>query len=393
MGRTVIKINAVNLASRHIVTAKNSVRSAKTSFNQTKGGVDNKIKNRSNISGRMNSISTQFTSLESKLSRIMTTVQSSVNRYTNTDVRIESMKRNMIGNVGVKIASHGMGYWSSFFDSKDKEEINKHDVPAGEGGYGGEFRDGDEEDRNKLFEDSVYSAGVASTGSIAGMDVSGKAEVDALGASVTAEKSAEWDITEKNAKIGTSIKAEVYGVKGEAEGNIGYLNGKVSGTVGKVGATGEVGISLYEDGKLSPAITAELKVEAKAAEGEAEAKIGSEEHNVHVNAKGSFLGAEAGLEVGAGKITYTDDDGKQISAIGVKAEAGAEAYVAEGTVSGGFTLFGIEVDVGVTGKAGGAGAKAGGRVTTGGASGEVGLGLGLGVGVKIDIDWSNFKLW
>ena len=79
--------------------------------------------------------------------------------------------------------------------------------------------------------------------------------------------------------------------------------------------------------------------------------------------------------------------------LGAKCKVGAEAYLAQGKVSGGFTIFGINIDAGVTGKAGGAGVNAEGKVTTGGVSGKIGAGLGLGAGVEISIDWSNFSLW
>ena len=110
-----------------------------------------------------------------------------------------------------------------------------------------------------------------------------------------------------------------------------------------------------------------------------------------MNAEGTVLGAEAELSGGAGMITYKDETtGKTRTELG---KAGAEAYLAEGSISGGFTIFGIEVDVGASGKAGGAGVEAGGRVTTGGISGEIGAGLGLGLGLELSIDWSDFSLW
>ena len=113
-----------------------------------------------------------------------------------------------------------------------------------------------------------------------------------------------------------------------------------------------------------------------------------------MNAEGTVLGAEAELSGGAGMITYKDETtGKTRTELGVSGKAGAEAYLAEGSISGGFTIFGIEVDVGASGKAGGAGVEAGGRVTTGGISGEIGAGLGLGLGLELSIDWSDFSLW
>lgn len=85
--------------------------------------------------------------------------------------------------------------------------------------------------------------------------------------------------------------------------------------------------------------------------------------------------------------------GKEVTGWGGVVEAGAEAYLAEGKVSGGIKLFGIDIDVGVSGKAGGAGVKAGAAATTGGFTASVGAGLGLGAGLDISIDWSDFKFW
>ena len=66
--------------------------------------------------------------------------------------------------------------------------------------------------------------------------------------------------------------------------------------------------------------------------------------------------------------------------------------MAEGKVSGGITVFGVKIDLSVSGKAGGAGAKASAKVGTEAVEGELGLGLGLGLGIKGKIDWTGFKL-
>ena len=79
--------------------------------------------------------------------------------------------------------------------------------------------------------------------------------------------------------------------------------------------------------------------------------------------------------------------------IGVEAKVGAEAYLAKGELSGGVSVFGIDIDVGVSGTAGGVGASAEGSVTTGGVSGSIGGSFGLGAGLELSIDWSDFVLW
>ena len=151
---------------------------------------------------------------------------------------------------------------------------------------------------------------------------------------------------------------------------------------------------MYKDGKFSPTLDAKLKAEAAAAKGSAEAKVGTDEINGHIKGSGTLLGAEAEASGSVGKITYKDETtGQTKTELGAKGKVGAEAYLAQGKVSGGFTIFGIKIDAGVTGKAGGAGVSAEGKVTTGGVSGKIGAGLGLGAGVEISIDWSNFSLW
>lgn len=190
-----------------------------------------------------------------------------------------------------------------------------------------------------------------------------------------------------------SVAAEGYVAQGKLSGSFGLAGASVTGTIGAVSAKGSVGATLFKDGKFSPALTAKAKAEAAAVKGEVEGTIGSETNNAHVKASGKLLGATAEASAAAGKITYENSSGKTVSAYGVQGKVGAEAYVAEGKVSGGFTLFGIEIDLGISGKAGGAGVSASGQVTTGGTSGSIGAGLGLGLGLEISIDWSNFSLW
>lgn len=116
--------------------------------------------------------------------------------------------------------------------------------------------------------------------------------------------------------------------------------------------------------------------------------------NVHIKGEGKLGSAKASAKAGVGRINVEDEKtGKIKTVTGVKAEAKAEAYAAEGRASGGITIFGIDIDVGVTGKAGGIGGSAGLQATTGGVSGSISAGLGFGLGVDISIDWSGFKLW
>lgn len=192
--------------------------------------------------------------------------------------------------------------------------------------------------------------------------------------------------------IGVSSEGKISVVKGEAEGYIGFAKGKVKGEVGVLSSKGEIGASLFKDGKLSPQIKAEVETEMKGVTAEGKLSVGSDDYNINAKAQGTLGYFKAEASASAGIITYEDEDtGLLKQEIGVSGKVGAEAYAAEGSVSGGLTIAGIKVKASIKGKAGGSGLKAEGRATAGGVSGELGAGLGLGVGIKFDIDWSSFK--
>lgn len=193
------------------------------------------------------------------------------------------------------------------------------------------------------------------------------------------------------ALLTAGIAGEAHLAKGSASGNIGLANGEINGTVGKVSAEGSVTAALVKDGKLAPQLDAKAEVSAVGAEGDAKVSVGTENNNVHAKAEGKAGVAEASAEVGIGNITYEKENGETQTGYGVKGEVGAEAYVAEGKVSGGINIFGIQIDAGIGGKIGGAGASAGGYATTGGVGGSVSLGFLAGVELDLNIDWSGFK--
>ena len=205
----------------------------------------------------------------------------------------------------------------------------------------------------------------------------------------------EWeeDGELKNAVLLSGMLAgEAHLASGSVSSSAGFLNGSMSATVGKVAAKGEVKASLVEDGKLVPQIGASAEASAVGAEGELETSLGTENNNLHAGADGKLGYAEAHAKAGIGKVTYENRAGEEIEGYGVCAEVGAEAYVAQGSVKGGIDISGIKIDVGITGKFGGAGITAGGGISTGGVGGSVGLGAGVGVGIDFNIDWSGFKL-
>lgn len=257
-------------------------------------------------------------------------------------------------------------------------------------------------ERVTSWSDAVLKGSIGGSGEFLGINTAGELKGELLGYSagydtvgeleLKFDENGKLDKDSLKAKIGISGNIEGHVAKGEASGNIGYLNGSAEGTFLTGGAKGEAGLSLFDDGKFTPAVYAEVGVEGSVLEGEAEAHLGSDNNNIHGKAEGALLTAKAGAEGGAGRIKIEDDSGNEQVVWGVKGEAKAEAYLAEGSVSGGISIFGIDIDVELEGKAGGAGAGAGGYATAGGVCGELDVGLGLGAGVKIEVDWSDFDV-
>lgn len=251
------------------------------------------------------------------------------------------------------------------------------------------------------WHDSVWSSEGYKTGEFLGIGTNGKTTAEFLSASAEYGGHAlfETDFDENGKpiwdefEIGAGVTGKVEGhlLTGEAAGNWGYLNGKGEAAIGNVGVEGEAGITLFEDGKFAPSLNAEASAKASVLEVDGEVSFGSDNNNVHVQGDATVLGAEASAEGNIGRITIEDESGNTEVVWGVKGEAKAEAYIAEGSVEGGFSIFGIDIDIGVEGKLGGAGVGVGGHATSGGVSGSVDLGLGVGAGLEISIDWSDFE--
>lgn len=249
-------------------------------------------------------------------------------------------------------------------------------------------------------------AGEPISGAIASKDFGGAGSLFGIGASGIIGGSFLSGKVESESFFGIEYKDEnikKIGIFGSVTGSGSILEGHASGQYGVAGgnanvdliggeAKGEIGATLFSDGKLSPSLRAELEGKAHVLHGKADGQIGNDEFNGHGEAEGSVLGAEGTAKAGLGVITYKDEKGVEHTALGTEAEFKAEAYIAKGEISGGFNLFGVKFDVGAEGTYGSAVAKAGGKISTGGVEGSLGLGLGLGAGVKFSIDWSGFKL-
>ena len=245
---------------------------------------------------------------------------------------------------------------------------------------------------DKLFNDGGFAGAVlAGTIAFGGTGISLTGEL--LSGSVKGKKFAEWNAKEGKIGAGAEISAEGQLAKGTVKRETKYHKTEASASVGYGAASGGVGITLFNQGKFAPGVQAEAKGKVSVVHGTYKDQLGTDEFNVHKGAEGDLLVAKAEAEAHAGYYTYKDaSTGETKKGFGVGASAGAEAYVAEGKVSGGITVFGVKIDLSISGKAGGAGAKASAKVGTEAVEGEVGLGLGLGLGIKGKIDWTGFKL-
>lgn len=201
----------------------------------------------------------------------------------------------------------------------------------------------------------------------------------------------KWKPDEGEASLEAKFEGDVALAEGSLSYRYGALSSELSGKVLTAGVSGTLSASLFKNGRLSPGITLKGEASAFVLQGEASRTLGTEDTNIHAKAEGDLLTASANAQVGIGEVTITNEDGSTTTGYGAQASVGAEAYVAKGKVSGGFTIFGIEFNASVEGKAGGAGVTAGAGVTTEGVSGKLGAGLGLGAGIEFSIDWSGFK--
>ena len=242
---------------------------------------------------------------------------------------------------------------------------------------------------------SLISGEAGAAGEFLGIGVAGTASGSILTGEAGIESKISWEFTDEDGNLdfsefGISTVAKATGslAKGEVKGNLGYLNGRLSGEAITGTVQGEAKFALYEDGKFNPSLFFGAKAEGSVLHGEADVGFGTDQYGVHVNAEGDLLHAEAEAKAGVGYIG-TDDDGNAM--YGAAAEVSAMACLAQGEVKGGVTIFGIDIDIGTKGYAGAVGVEAGASITTEGATAGFGGALGLGGKVEISVDWSDAK--
>lgn len=260
-------------------------------------------------------------------------------------------------------------------------------IIPGMGEISGSIWKGYDDSSDGKFSWSFFGDKFSSHKSVNGIDIGADGNYHIGHFKASGKIGSEWDDEKGNFKAEAKGEAGFSAIDGKISANVGPLKGTLEGSLVNAGVEGAIGLSLFSDGKFEPSVFAKASGKVNVAEGKVSGQFGTDEFNHHVEAKGSFMEAKGEVKFQAGKIK----DEKGNVKYGVSAKAGGEAYVAEGSVSGGFTLFGIKFDASVSGKIGGGGASAGGEATSNGVEGEVGLGLGLGLGLKVKVDWSGFK--
>lgn len=393
MASTKINVGAVIGLSGTASGAKTTVTNVKLSFDSTRRQIDNKILNRNNLSNRFQNVYNTLGSIETKVSRIKSIVESGATWYQDTDQTVLGWSKDIVGkfyfSAGIVGASGTSGNILDLFESigrKKLDEATTEEVDTRSGFA--KFVN------NQLkVKGSVLSGELSKEGEFLGFDTAGKIAGTILTGEAGIKSKMSWKFKDddgnwnfKSWGLSTTASASGAIATGEAEGNIGYLHGKVAGKALTGAVQGEAKCTLYDDGKLNPSLSVGVKAEGSVLQGEAEAGFGTDQYGVFVKADGDVLHAEAEAKAGIG---YIGTDKKGNSVYGASAEASAMASVAQGKVKGGITMFGIDIDVGVKGYAVAAGVEAGGSISTKGVKANFSGALGLGAGLDISVDWSD----
>lgn len=377
-----ISPSKVNGSGNVLVGMAGEIRIARDSVESVRMGLRGKIIQEELIGVRLRKIADRLEELDSSLEQ-----------YGNKAIDISSLYQKTEGNLV------GLSKEVSSFISGITEGVIAGTV-GGTSASDASRADETPENEGKEHQNSISwkQGSISADGKIGNIETHGEMHGDLAGASY--EKGVKGPNIEWNeegelksvALVSGMIAGEAHVASGSVKGNIGLLNGSVSASVGKVSGKGEVKIGLVEDGMLNPQIAASARASAVGAEGKVETYFGTENNNIYAKTDGKLGYADAHAGVAVGKVTYENEEGETVTGYGVSAEVGAEAYAAQGSVKGGFEILGIKFEGSVTGKAGGAGVKAGGGISTGGVEVSLGAGLGLGLGLDVNIDWSGFKL-
>ena len=214
----------------------------------------------------------------------------------------------------------------------------------------------------------IWASGAGAIG-IAGFLLGGK--TDSTG-------SLKYDGTTGKFEAGIGAKAEGSLAGASVKASNGYASGSAKVNVGKGAVKGEAH-AMFDPSSKEFNAGVEAKASVQGIEGSAEGRLGTDDMNAHVKAEGTvgYAGAEAKASIGNDGIT---------------AKASAEVCAVKGEAKAGFTVFGIEIDLGVEGKAGAAGVEGEFAANSKGISFGAGASAIVGLGFDVKIDWSHAKL-
>ncbi len=188
------------------------------------------------------------------------------------------------------------------------------------------------------------------------------------------KNSAEWDLDKGN--IGISTKASAKGGLAKLSGDVSYGLASTSGEieVGTIEGSVKSTFSFMKDGELDPQFEVGVKAAAEGISAEIEQQFGTDDFNLHKKAEGVVGVAEAEAKAAISKDGIT-----------AKAEVGAAAL--QGEVTGGITVFGINIDVSAKGEVAAIGAGA--EFNASEDSFELGgkLAFLAGLGLKVKVSW------
>jgi len=366
----------------------------------------------SNIIVNKNSLlahSSEMQDIESRLGQVQSevlSVRSAISVHMSSSGMIKSHLRDLASQIGdhknkvsnmSRIAdSIANTYFRVESDIRGQYEARKgssgtiRGFSSGGGGGGGSSSGGGRGGSNdRVVKDSLISGNADLLLTLFGSDFEAKVKGDLLSYKYDSSSYAKWDLSKGEIKAEWKESLSGHLAKCEIESKWGIFSNKAEVTAVKGEASSALYLGLMEDGKFNPKIGGEAKVSGSLLEGKASTQVGTEEFNYHAKAKGNLVGAEAKAGVGIGNLGQ-DKYGR--TKYGVKANVGADAYLAKGDVTGGFTLFGIDIDLTMSGKAGAIGAKAGMEAYHTGVSINGGLSALLGIEGTLKIDWSDFKL-
>lgn len=367
-------------------------------FEVNVGGLNNHAMQIKEISNMLGSKSMEISKIKSKI-HISTPIDTIIKSQLSNICMDLSNKRSVMQNLGTKLNEISQQYQMQEKGIIDVKETGKKLLNSGGSGN----VESSDDTKSPWYKENgaVIGGTVAGSGSIFGISSAGEASGDILGYSTNGKitSGAKWKTDKDTGErkldsislVDAELSTEEHLAKGSIKGNIGVVSGTASGSVGSIEQKGNLTASLYKDGKLSPQLGAEYSAAAKGIDGKANVTVGNNEYNGHIDAKGTVGSAKAKAGGAVGKVYYKDSSGNEVTGWGMKGSLKAEAYAAEGSVSGGMNICGIKFDVSLGGKVGGAGIGVEGGVTTGGIGGSGTLGVGLGAEIGFNIDWSGFK--